>query len=99
MKVNSIQQQNFRGGFSDKLASKIAKNPKLVGAIAGLAGCSVVAQKLVMSSGEATIGPVMDLTVGKAITKNILRTKTMVKEELKYVKNGKKILAIFIIGQ
>lgn len=69
MKVNSIQQQNFRGGIGEKLAQKLANNPKLVGSIAGLAGCSVVAQKLVMSAGEATVGPVIDLGVGKAITK------------------------------
>lgn len=68
MKVNSITQQNFRGSLGDKIAEKIAKNPKTIGVIAGLAGCSVVAQKLVMSAGEATIGPVVDIGVGKAIT-------------------------------
>lgn len=68
MKVNSIQQQNFRGSFTDKLANKIADNPKAVATIAGLAGCSVVAQKLVMSAGEVTIAPAIDVGVGKAIT-------------------------------
>ncbi len=69
MKVNSIQQQNFRGRPCDKIVDKLAKNPKLIGKIAGLAGCSVIAQKLVMSSGEATLGPLVDIGVGKTITK------------------------------
>ena len=68
MKVNSIQQQNFRGSFTDGLADKIAKNPKTVATIAGLAGCSVIAQKLVMSAGEVAIAPFIDIGVGKAIT-------------------------------
>lgn len=68
MKINSITQQNFRG-IGDTIANKIADNPKLVAGLAGLAGCSVVAQKLVMSSGEATIGPMVDIGVGKTITK------------------------------
>ena len=69
MKVNSIQQQNFRGTFTDSLADKIANNPGFATKIAGLAGCSVIAQKLVMSAGEATVGPLVDIGVGKAITK------------------------------
>ena len=68
MKVNSIQQQNFRG-VGETIVNKLADNPKLISGIAGLAGCSVVAQKLVMSSGEATVGPLVDIGVGKAITK------------------------------
>lgn len=68
MKVNSITQQNFRG-IGNTVINKISDNPKLIAGIAGLAGCSVVAQKLVMSSGEATIGPLVDIGVGKAITK------------------------------
>ena len=68
MKVNSIQQQNFRGSFTDKLASKIANNPNTVATVAGLAGCSVIAQKLVMSAGEVAIAPFIDIGVGKAIT-------------------------------
>ena len=44
----------------------IAKHPT---AITALAGSSVVAQKIVMSGSEATIGPVMDIAIGKAITK------------------------------
>ena len=69
MKVNSIQQQNFRGSFTDKIANTIVEHPKAISAIAGLAGCSVVAQKIVMSAGEATIAPAIDIGVGKAITK------------------------------
>ena len=69
MKVNSIKQQNFRGSFTDRLAEKIAKDPNMVGKIAGLAGCSVIAQKLVMSAGEVAIAPFIDIGVGKAITK------------------------------
>ncbi len=67
MKVNSIQQQNFRG-LGEKFVNKLVDNPKTVAAIAGLAGCSVVGQKLVMSAGEATVGPMVDVGVGKAIT-------------------------------
>ena len=68
MKVNSInnqQKQNFRGNLYDKTAKFIADHPGVVGA---LAGSSVVAQKIVMSGSEATIGPVMDIGIGKAIT-------------------------------
>ena len=68
MKVNSIQQQNFRGSFTDEMAKRIAKNPDIASKIVGLAGCSVVAQKLVMSAGEVTIAPAIDIGVGKAIT-------------------------------
>lgn len=59
---NSISKQNFRGG----LMEKIAKRPGLV---ATLAGSSVIAQKVVMSSAEATVAPVMDIAVGDVITK------------------------------
>ena len=69
MKVNSIQQQNFRGSFTDKLATTIAKNPNAISVIAGLAGCSVVAQKIVMSTGEVAIAPAIDVGVGRVITK------------------------------
>ncbi len=69
MKISSIQQQNFRGSLGDKIVKKIAEHPTFPAKIAGLAGCSVVAQKLVMSAGEATIGPAVDIGVGKAITK------------------------------
>ena len=66
MKINSVNQQNntnFKG-----LASWVAKNPKITTGVAALAGSSVVAQKIVMSGAEATIGPVMDVGVGKALT-------------------------------
>lgn len=69
MKINSIQQQNFRGSLSDKLANAIVKHPKLLTGITALAGCSVVSQKLVMSAAETTIAPVVDIGVGKTITK------------------------------
>lgn len=67
MKLNNInqqQRQNFTG-----LASTIAKHPKLTTGIASLAASSVVAQKIVMSGSEAIIGPKMDISIGKAITK------------------------------
>lgn len=66
MKISSINQQNnqnFKG-----VASWIAKNPKVAASIAGLAGSSVVGQKLVMTASEASIGPMMDIGIGKAIT-------------------------------
>ena len=67
MRINNINnQQNFTGHTLPNLASAIAKHPV---AVASLAGCSVVAQKMIMSSSEATIGPVMDIAVGKTITK------------------------------
>lgn len=80
MKINSIRQQsdkqNFRGFegkaakvVTEKLGSQAAnfiqKHPAF---IAGLAGSSVVGQKIIMSGSEATIGPVMDIGIGKAIT-------------------------------
>jgi hypothetical protein len=66
MKLNSINQQNnqnFKG-----VASWIAKNPKVAAGVAGLAGSSVIAQKIVMSGAEATIAPIVDIGVGKALT-------------------------------
>ncbi|MBR5304585.1 MAG: hypothetical protein IKU37_07145 [Candidatus Gastranaerophilales bacterium] len=66
MKVNSINQQNsqnFKG-----VASWIAKSPKVAAGVAGLAGSSVIAQKIVMSGAEATIAPIVDIGVGKALT-------------------------------
>ena len=71
MKINNIttqqnRNQNFRGSLADSATNFIAKHP---GAIAGLAGASVVAQKVVMSGSEAIIGPAMDIGIGKAITK------------------------------
>ncbi len=72
MKVNSIKQQNLSSknqnfkGLGSAIAGQLAKHPV---AIAGLATSSVVAQKIVMSGSEATIGPVMDILTGKTITK------------------------------
>lgn len=74
MKLNSIKQQtiypkqnpNFKGKLGNFAVDLIAKHP--IG-IAALASSSVVAQKIVMSGSEAVIGPVMDVEIGKAITK------------------------------
>lgn len=69
MKINSINQQtkqNFKANPIDWAAQKVAKNPS---AVAWLAGSSVVAQKIIMSGSEATIGPLMDVGIGRAITK------------------------------
>ena len=75
MKINSVQQQpNFKGkifdsigkSITDKAGQAIINHPV---AVAGLAGSSVIAQKIVMSGSEAVIGPVMDIGIGKAITK------------------------------
>ncbi len=73
MKLNSIKQQTnyskqpqFKGKITDTIVKFAAKHPL---AIASLASSSVVAQKVVMSGSEATIGPAMDIGIGKAITK------------------------------
>ncbi|MBQ8476794.1 hypothetical protein IJ531_07015 [bacterium] len=68
MKIQSIQQQNgsFKGLDITKAADFVANHPA---AVATLAGSSVVAQKIVMSASEATLGPAMDIAVGKTITK------------------------------
>lgn len=70
MKVNSnshrAQQQNFNGRLANSAAKFIAKHPV---AIAGLAGSSVIAQKVVMSGSESIVGPAMDIAVGKGIYK------------------------------
>ncbi len=67
MKVNSVnKQQNFKGSFGEKTVGFITKHPAL---LATLAGSSVIAQKVVMSSSEATIGPAMDIAIGKTISK------------------------------
>ena len=67
MKINSINQQQNKQNFKG-IASWIAKNPKVASGVAALAGSSVVAQKLVMTASEASIGPMMDIGIGKAIT-------------------------------
>ena len=66
MKINNIQNQKFNGNIYDSAAKFIAKRPA---AIAALAGSSVIAQKVVMSGSEAVIGPIMDIGIGKVITK------------------------------
>jgi hypothetical protein len=70
MKINSINQQsnkqNFRGGLIDKGAQYDIDNPKTT---AFLAGASVITQKVIMSSSEAVIGPVMDVGIGHTLTK------------------------------
>lgn len=69
MKIGSVKIQNNKPSFKGKLANAavnfVSKHPM---AVAGLAGSSVVAQKIVMSGSEATIGPVMDLGIGKILT-------------------------------
>ena len=67
MRINSVNnQQNFKGVATDKVVGFIAKHP---GTMAALAGSSVIAQKVVMSAAEATIGPAMDITIGSTISK------------------------------
>ncbi len=67
MRINSVNnQQNFKGTAADKVVGFIAKHP---GTMAALAGSSVIAQKVVMSAAEATIGPAMDITIGSTISK------------------------------
>jgi len=69
MKLSAIQttnQPNFRGKLADAAVNFVNKHPM---AVTALAGSSVVAQKIVMSGSEATIGPMMDIGIGKAITK------------------------------
>ena len=67
MKVEGIKQQNqnFRGGALQNATNFVAKHP---GFILGLAGSSVISQKIVMSTAEAGMGPVMDIEIGKVIT-------------------------------
>ena len=66
MKINNVTNQNFKGNIFDKTARFISERPEIV---AGLAGSTVVAQKIVMSGSEAVVGPMMDIGIGKAITK------------------------------
>lgn len=67
MKINNIKQQTQN--FNGRIASAFANHPKLTAGVASLAASSVIAQKIVMSGSEAVIGPVMDVGIGKAITK------------------------------
>lgn len=68
MKIQSIQQQNssFKGFDISKASNFVAEHPVLT---ASIAGSSAIAQKLVMTASEATIGPNMDIQIGKIITK------------------------------
>ncbi len=76
MKINSLnstnsinaqaKQPNFNGKLANQAVNFISKHPMFV---TGLAGSSVIAQKIVMSGSEATIGPLMDIAIGKGITK------------------------------
>ncbi len=66
MKINNVSNQNFKGDSLNMAAKFIGKHP---GFIAGLAGCSVVAQKIVMSTAEAGVAPIVDIGVGKTISK------------------------------
>ena len=67
MRINSVNNQNnFKGNLGEKTVTFITKHPKF---LACLAGSSVIAQKIVMSSSEAVVGPVMDVGIGKVITK------------------------------
>ena len=66
MKIQSIQQPNnsFRGDIT-KLTNFVANHPSLV---AGIAGSSVAAQKMVMSASEVAFAPAIDIGIGKLIT-------------------------------
>ena len=65
MKIQSIQQQNnsFRG--IEKLTNVVAKHPEI---LAGIAGSSAAAQKMVMSASEVVFAPAIDIGIGKVIT-------------------------------
>ena len=67
MKIQSIQQPNnsFRGDIS-KITNFVSEHPALV---AGIAGSSAAAQKMVMSASEVAFAPAIDIGIGKLITK------------------------------
>ena len=68
MKIQSIQQQNNNNSFRgiEKLTNAVAKHPEI---IAGIAGSSAAAQKMVMSASEVAFAPAIDIGIGKLITK------------------------------
>ena len=68
MKIQSVKQQNnsFRGLDISKVSEFVSKHP---GIVAGIAGSSVAAQKMVMSGSELAFAPAIDIGIGKAITK------------------------------
>lgn len=99
MKVNSInsQNQNFKGSLTDKFVSAAAKHPL---ALTALAGSSVIAQKIVMSGSEATIAPLMDLAIGKTITK-VTKEKddrTMQSSKVQAVRTSAQAIGGTIVG-
>ena len=92
MRLNSIQQQqrqNFKGNPVNWIANTVAKHPMIP---IGLAGSSVVAQKIVMSGSEAVVGPVMDVGIGEVITK-------VTKEEDGRTRDSSKVQAIRTFSQ
>ena len=82
MKLNSINQQNNQNfkGLGSWATKTFAKHPM---AMVGLAGSSVVAQKIVMSGSEAVVGPVMDVAIGEVITKAAGETDGRTRESSK----------------
>ena len=92
MRLNSIQQQqrqNFKGNPVNWIANTVAKHPMIP---IGLAGSSVVAQKIVMSGSEAVVGPVMDVGIGEVITK-------VTKEEDGRTRDSSKVQAVRTFSQ
>lgn len=92
MRLNSIQQQqrqNFKGNPVNWIANTVAKHPMIP---IGLAGSSVVAQKIVMSGSEAVVGPVMDVGIGEVITQ-------VTKEEDGRTRESSKVQAIRTFSQ
>ncbi len=65
MNIQSINNNQNNPGFKG-IMKPLVKN---AGLVAALAGSSVVAQKIVMSGSEAVVGPMIDIGVGKTITK------------------------------
>ena len=61
-----MQKFNGMGSVYKKITDAVVNRPGLVSV---LAGSSVVAQKIVMSGSEAVVGPMMDVGIGKVITK------------------------------
>ena len=82
MELNSINQQNNQrfNGLGSWVTKTVANNPM---AMVGLAGSSVVAQKIVMSGSEAVVGPVMDVAIGEVITKAAGETDNRTRESSK----------------
>ena len=93
MRINSINQQQNKQNFKANPAAWIAKTAAKYPMIpVGLAGSSVIAQKIVMSGSEAVVGPVMDVGIGEAITK-------VTKEEDGRTRESSKVQAIRTFSQ